>query len=501
MTPAGRRRRPPRAICAPPLHRTPPARWSSTAGPSPVAGDIAPVPPRWTPDGRAAAHASTAPSPSYARTARSRPETIPFAGALPVRAARATAIKEYDLGQAARARPARGIHLPALSPDGRQIAFAALNSLWLADSSGGRPPRRLRRAAAHPLSPRARLGARRAGPSSTPTTATACSACTATISPPARRPRSRPAAGSTPRSHPTATRLACLDLTGSLARPRPDVRRPNACWPHPLGGGGLPGRPSWSPDGRYLALCDRNRLNSPLPRGLQPHPDRRHRHRHRPPARRRARTPRSPTGTTPGPSGRPDGRWMAVIVESALCLLPVDPDGTPRGDPRTLTTEPADHPSWSGDSTHPAVPVRHGRLRLDRRRRRPGPHRPRRPATPQTRARRPGGARRPPVGRHGRDDPRGRRHRRTRRTHHGGRTPPLRAHRRPPPDRRLATAPSSPACGTPTPTPGRAPTADARPPASSPTASPPPSPSAASPTNRPASGRRWPPENSPDRGC
>jgi Tol biopolymer transport system component len=41
----------------------------------------------------------------------------------------------------------RGIHLPALSPDGRRIAFAALNSLWLADTKGGRGPRRLRRSA------------------------------------------------------------------------------------------------------------------------------------------------------------------------------------------------------------------------------------------------------------------------------------------------------------------------------------------------------------------
>lgn len=51
-----------------------------------------------------------------------------------------------------------------------------------------------------------------------------------------------------------------------------------------------------------------------------------------------------------GPAWSPDGRWLAVIVESALCLLPVAPDGTPRGALRTLTTEPADHPSWSGDS-------------------------------------------------------------------------------------------------------------------------------------------------------
>ena len=44
-------------------------------------------------------------------------------------------------------------------------------------------------------------------------------------------------------------------------------------------------------------------------------------------------------------------------------------------------------------------------------------------------------------------------------------------------------------------------TADARPRSNSPTASPPPSPWAASPTSRPGSGRRSPPEYSPGRGC
>lgn len=107
----------------------------------PVTGDITPVPLRWTPTGELLLTLDGA--FTLVRPDRpERPET-PFEGMLPVRPPRYET-KECDLGEAARTRPMRGIHLPALSPDGRQIAFVALNSLWLAGSSGGCPPRRLR---------------------------------------------------------------------------------------------------------------------------------------------------------------------------------------------------------------------------------------------------------------------------------------------------------------------------------------------------------------------
>ncbi|GGY43321.1 hypothetical protein GCM10010326_41990 [Streptomyces xanthochromogenes] len=151
-----------------------------------------------------------------------------------------------------------------------------------------------------------------------------------------------------PALSPDGGRLASIDMSGRLVV-RDLASGTERVLVPALAAGGLPGRPSWSPDGRHLALCDRNRLNLRFREGYNvirvvdttTGADRLH-----------AVAPHVPISDRydSGPVWSPDGRWMAVVVESALCVLPVAPDGTPQGTPRTLTTEPADHPSWSGDS-------------------------------------------------------------------------------------------------------------------------------------------------------
>ncbi|KOG10013.1 amidohydrolase family protein [Streptomyces viridochromogenes] len=344
-----------------------------------VAGDVLPAPPRWTDterllltvDGHFRLVDPDAPGDG---------EEIPFTATLPVNRPRYRG-KAYDF-EGAGARPVRALHLPALSPDGRSVAFAALNALWTAGTTGGRAPRKVLQV------PATRYVS---APTWTPD-GTALVYADDRDGLFAVRRRDLGSGAETvlaaggrvfPALSPDGTRLACLDVSGNLVV-RDLLDGAERVLAAPLGAGGLPGRPSWSPDGRYVALCDRNRLNQRFREGynlirvvdtttratalhaLAPHTSLSDRY-------------------DSGPVWSPDGRWMAVIAESALWLLPVRADGTPHGAPRRLTTEPADHPSWSADArtllylsagTLRLVDIRSGRTRtvrvpLDYRRTRP----------------------------------------------------------------------------------------------------------------------------------
>ncbi|MET8826969.1 amidohydrolase family protein [Streptomyces sp. NPDC004610] len=318
-----------------------------------VDGDVLPAPPRWsdgerlllTVDGRFRLIDPDTPG--------DRPEDIAFTAPLPVERPRYRT-KRYDF-EGTGVRPVRALHLPALSPDGRSVAFAALNALWTTGTEGGRASQGV--SSSNKVRKVLQVPATRyvLAPVWTPDGKGLVFADDRDGLFAVRRrdlatgDETVLAAGGRvfPALAPDGTRLACLDMAGNLVvRELPDgAERVLA---GPLGTGGLPGRPSWSPDGRYVALCDRNRLNRRFREGynlirvvdttdgtatlhaLAPHTSLSDRY-------------------DSGPVWSPDGRWMAVIAESALWLLPVRADGTPDGEPRRLTSEAADHPSWSAD--------------------------------------------------------------------------------------------------------------------------------------------------------
>ncbi|GAA3108448.1 amidohydrolase family protein [Streptomyces echinatus] len=315
--------------------------------------DLAAAPPCWLGDGRLL----------YVADGRLRIRTldasgsvrdIPFSARMPVpRPRRRRKPSSWEA-----AGPVRGIHLPALSPDGSSVAFVALNALWVLPVDG--MPRKVAQAAAvhHVQMPAWAPDGRSLLYCSDRDGLTAVRRLR--LDSWSRRAGHRPGRLN-PALSPDGSRLACQGRHRQPAAVRP-VGGEERVLARPLATDGPPGAPTWSPDGRYLAFCDRNRLNRRFREGYhlirvvdtRTGTEKRHL-----PAAHQSLSDRAAAG----PAWSPDGRWMALVAESALWLLPVAADGTPTGPARRLTDEPADHPTWAR-KTNTLLYLSSGRLRL-----------------------------------------------------------------------------------------------------------------------------------------
>jgi Tol biopolymer transport system component len=111
-----------------------------------------------------------------------------------------------------------------------------------------------------------------------------------------------------------------------------------------------PGAPTWSPDGRRLAIAGsapyskrfREGTNQILTMSAERSGD----------DKWFAPVPNLSIDSRGacGPAWSPDGSKMAAIYEGQLAVWPVTAAGQPMGAPRKLTTEIANSPSWTGDS-------------------------------------------------------------------------------------------------------------------------------------------------------
>ncbi|NUQ12061.1 MAG: PD40 domain-containing protein, partial [Gemmatimonadaceae bacterium] len=275
------------------------------------------------------------------------PRTIEFSATLPVLAAgsRSSMAPPAVSGSPL---PVKGVVGPAISPDGRSIAFVALGDLWVMPI-GGQPENltRDRYLDAEPAwSPDGRFlawSSDRGGQlldlwirdMSTgqvrQLTRTAGSAMGASWSPDGRQ-------------------LAFLNVDGVWRRASVnvvDVATGAVREVHPSLFG--PGSPTWSKDGRRVLVAALTPYSGRFREGTN------------------QLLSVSVTGGDSawyapvahqgidsrvgnGPVISPDGASMAVVYEGRLSLIPVTPSGAPAGAPRRLTSEMAYSPTWTGDS-------------------------------------------------------------------------------------------------------------------------------------------------------
>jgi Tol biopolymer transport system component/cytosine/adenosine deaminase-related metal-dependent hydrolase len=255
-----------------------------------------------------------------------------------------------------KSRPVVGIGSPVLSPDGRQVAFRALNDIYT--MTIGQAPRPLTRDHWWKSSPAWSPDGRYLSYSTD--RAGKLDIWIRDLRTGADRrltdlPNAAAVSGTWSRD---GEFLAFLDQTGALYTVEVasgDVQQVYTATFEP-------GRPTWSADGKVIALAAIKPYSARYREGLSkillvdrhtgagtyvdPLPDR-----------------SIQTRGDDGPVWSPDGTKMAFVVASVLWVVDVHPDGTPAGKPRQITHEVTDAVSWSGDSQH-LLYLNNGRLRL-----------------------------------------------------------------------------------------------------------------------------------------
>lgn len=265
---------------------------------------------------------------------------IPFAASLSID--RPNFSRENDLVGFGRHK-VKGIVTPALHPDGNQVAFAALNDLWL--MTIGEAPQRLTNDVYYESDPawspdgeRLAYVSDRHGAldiwiremASGKTWALTNSDATELY----------------PAWSPDGSRLVYQNASGDTKVIDIASGESRAI----VEGMFQPGRASWSADGKHVALAGvvpytsrfREGTNQVLVVAVASGEQRFY-----PVAEHASITTRSDNG----PVWSPDGGKMSFVLDGALYVMDVSAEGRPTGEPRRVAEGVADSPSWSGDAS------------------------------------------------------------------------------------------------------------------------------------------------------
>jgi Tol biopolymer transport system component/cytosine/adenosine deaminase-related metal-dependent hydrolase len=254
-------------------------------------------------------------------------------------------------------RPVKGIMEPVLSPDGKRIAFEALNQLWLMDI--GDKPQPLTNDDFYKQSPAW-------SPDGTKIAYSSDKGGTANIyvlDLAAKTERCvtnlEDSAAFEPAWSPDGSKIAFQDQRGATYIVELASGKMTEAIPP---GSFKPSKPSWSKNRNTLAMAVLRPYSRRFREGTNV-------------IKTVDLTTRKVVLTEPapfrtistrgvdGPVYSPDGSQMAFVMGGHLWMRPVDADGIPAGEARQINHERTDAPSWSGDGKH-LLYLSNGKLRL-----------------------------------------------------------------------------------------------------------------------------------------
>ena len=265
--------------------------------------------------------------------------------------------KVYDFDSTAP-RQVKGLYAPALSPDGKQVAFVALNELYLMPIGG--TPVALTHDAFY-----------KQGPAWSPDEKTLAYVSDRdgieniylhNMSSPDTNADKRPAPSKTaqimPAWSPDGKLIAFQDQTGATLTLEVATGTVKPFAPLTF----FPGRPSFSSNGKTIAIATikpytkrfREGTSSILTVDIATGKTQ-----FFAPAPFESVT----TRTEDGPIYSPNGKEMAFVMDDLLYIMPVDPDGHPSGPAVQLNNETTDAPTYSADSSK-ILYLNNGQLKL-----------------------------------------------------------------------------------------------------------------------------------------
>ena len=307
--------------------------------------DLFPFPVRWLPDNRFL-YAADGKLRIRSATGGGGLTEVPFTASLSVRRPVYTKSRDRQFSNLGP-RTVKGISAPVISPDGQNVAFVALNDVWVMKI--GEAPVRLTNdtdrdgnvqwtsdgAAVYFSTERGNGGA--------------LAVDQVTVATKARKRLAAIAGKSmvSPKLSPNGDRIAYTTLSGQLE-----------IWTIASNSGALLmpqvstqlSTPQWTPDASKIMLVDNERINNRFREGYN---------------KLRvidvgaktatfyavAEAPKQVSDREEGAAVlSPDGKTVALIIDSVLHTMPVNANGSPAGPARAITSEVADLPSWAGDS-------------------------------------------------------------------------------------------------------------------------------------------------------